>query len=87
MALIATAAFAMASSALASNSVLHPRDVPILPPCSYPFTDFVYSGCFIDSQPILGLTFDPLLNGNLVTPELCIAACKANGYKYAGEWS
>ncbi|MCJ1306509.1 hypothetical protein MMC25_000152 [Agyrium rufum] len=55
------------------------------PPCLNEFTPFEYVDCYVDPSIPRALTFTPPgLDGDEMTPELCTAACKANGYRYAG---
>lgn len=54
------------------------------PPCVYPYTDFVYSGCFVDAVYNRSLPFETALEFNNATVEQCTAWCKGNGYRYAG---
>ena len=73
-----TTAFAVDHSHARRNSI-----VPA-PPCTYPFTNFNYVGCYTDPSTVRALIFDPGLDFDTMTPSLCIAACKGNGFRYAG---
>ncbi|KAH7118765.1 WSC domain-containing protein [Dendryphion nanum] len=54
------------------------------PPCPYPYTPFVYSGCFADARSARTLSYGPGVDYGTSTIETCTAACKGNGFKYAG---
>ncbi|KAF2676831.1 WSC-domain-containing protein, partial [Lentithecium fluviatile CBS 122367] len=54
------------------------------PPCVYPYTEFVYSGCYVDSVGSRALPFQTELEFNNATVEQCTAYCKGNNYRYAG---
>ncbi|KAF2786774.1 WSC-domain-containing protein [Melanomma pulvis-pyrius CBS 109.77] len=69
------------SSAAAS---LFARNNPPRPPCVYPYTKFVYSGCYQDSVFSRSLPFQADLDFNNATVEQCTAYCKGNNYRYAG---
>ncbi|MCJ1478920.1 hypothetical protein MMC13_007604 [Lambiella insularis] len=64
------------------------NDYDAQPPCTYPFTPFVYSGCYVDpSSPIQNRALDYSPTGQNqanMTVEWCTASCKANGFRYAG---
>lgn len=60
------------------------RNNPPQPPCVYPYTKFVYSGCFVDSVSSRTLPFQTVLEFNNATVEQCTAYCKGNNYRYAG---
>ncbi|PVH95642.1 WSC-domain-containing protein [Periconia macrospinosa] len=71
--------------ALASTTeLLVARNNPPQPPCVYPYTKFVYSGCFVDSVSSRALPFMTELEFNNATVEQCTAYCKGNNYRYAG---
>ncbi|KAI9891811.1 MAG: hypothetical protein M1814_002376 [Vezdaea aestivalis] len=57
---------------------------PAQPPCTYPFTDFDYVGCYVEGSSARTLPFSPQLDFNTMTPQKCVASCKANGFRYAG---
>ncbi|KAF1987032.1 WSC-domain-containing protein [Aulographum hederae CBS 113979] len=82
----AFAASALFASATA-NSLLPRNDQVPVAPCAYPYTAFLYSGCYIDNPPGVGLRALPFatpLEFNNMTVEACTAECKSNGYRYAG---
>ncbi|MCJ1459416.1 hypothetical protein MMC28_009794 [Mycoblastus sanguinarius] len=55
------------------------------PPCSVPFTPFLYAGCYTDPSSPRALPFSPAgLDTQNMTVEICVAECKGNGYRYAG---
>ncbi|KAF1963834.1 WSC-domain-containing protein [Byssothecium circinans] len=60
------------------------RNNPPQPPCVYPYTKFVYSGCFADSVSSRALPFMTELEFNNATVEQCTSYCKGNNYRYAG---
>ncbi|KAF2640151.1 WSC-domain-containing protein [Massarina eburnea CBS 473.64] len=68
----------------ASGQLLSIRNNPPQPPCVYPYTKFVYSGCFGDSVSSRALPFMTELEFNNATVEQCTAYCKGNDYRYAG---
>ncbi|KAF2730129.1 WSC-domain-containing protein [Polyplosphaeria fusca] len=70
-------------SAQASN-LLFARNNPPQPPCVYPYTDFVYSGCYLDSTSSRSLPFVAEMEFTNATVQQCIAYCKGNNYRYAG---
>ncbi|MCJ1322778.1 hypothetical protein MMC15_008128 [Xylographa vitiligo] len=85
--LTASAAASLLGSAVEAGVIpLLPRnDYPAQPPCMYPYTPFVYSGCYVDpSLPTRALDWSPDLNSQNMTVELCTSSCKANGFRYAG---
>lgn len=70
---------------LASASLsLFARNNPPSPPCVYPYTKFVYSGCFKDSVDSRALPFMTELEFTNATVEQCTSYCKGNNYRYAG---
>lgn len=77
-ALLNLAAFASASE------LLWARNNPPQPPCVYPYTEFVYSGCFTDSVSSRALPFMTEMEFYNATVEQCTAYCKGNNYRYAG---
>ncbi|KAF2495308.1 WSC-domain-containing protein [Lophium mytilinum] len=81
-----SSAFALAAllSSATAHTTLQRRTQTPLPPCSYPFTDFVSSGCYVDSVSSRTLPFMAPIEFNNATIEICTAACKGNGYRYAG---
>lgn len=50
----------------------------------YPYTEFVYSGCYHDAVSSRSLPFQAELEFNNATVEQCTAYCKGNNYRYAG---
>lgn len=54
------------------------------PPCVYPYTEFVYSGCYADAVFNRSLPFETKLEFNNATVEQCTSWCKGNNYRYAG---
>jgi hypothetical protein len=54
------------------------------PPCAYPYTNFVYSGCYADAVYNRSLPFETKLEFNNATVQQCTAWCKGNNYRYAG---
>ncbi|KAI9673516.1 MAG: hypothetical protein M1829_004023 [Trizodia sp. TS-e1964] len=86
-----SAAMSMAFSLLASGAsasanlrLVERTNGPVSPPCTYPFAPWSYSGCYTDPSVPRALSFDTQLPQDGMTVELCIATCKANGYRYAG---
>ncbi|KAF2267440.1 WSC-domain-containing protein [Lojkania enalia] len=67
-----------------SATYLWERNNPPQPPCVYPYTEFVYSGCFHDSVSSRALPFMAEIEFNNATVEQCTAYCKGNNYRYAG---
>jgi len=74
----------MAVAAAVESPLLLARNNPPQPPCVYPYTDFVYSGCYVDSVGSRALPFQTELEFNTATVEGCTSYCKGNGYRYAG---
>ncbi|KAL5392928.1 hypothetical protein DPSP01_000621 [Paraphaeosphaeria sporulosa] len=68
----------------AASPSLFARNNPPQPPCVYPYTKFVYSGCFADSVASRALPFKADLEFTNATIEQCTAYCKGNNYRYAG---
>ncbi|MCJ1255436.1 hypothetical protein MMC24_003252 [Lignoscripta atroalba] len=58
-------------------------DYPAEPPCAYPFTSFLYAGCYEDHNHQT-LNYNPRLDSQDMTVQKCTASCKANGFRYAG---
>ena len=82
---ITSSLLALAAPVLVTSAALFPRNsYPASPPCTVPFTDFVYSGCYHDGSEPRALLFDTGLDMQNMTVELCVQSCKANGYRYAG---
>ncbi|KAJ6262673.1 hypothetical protein Dda_3485 [Drechslerella dactyloides] len=74
----------LASSLDTSSSQLSKRTYePHYPVCPYAFTDWEYVDCYNDPDGKT-LRFNPKINGPDMTIEKCWAACKGNGYRYAG---
>ena len=85
MRLIASLILALAAPVLVASASLYPRNsYPASPPCTVPFTNFVYSGCYHDGSEPRALLFDTQLDSQNMTIETCTQSCKANGYRYAG---
>ena len=83
--LTASAAASLLGSAVEAGVIpLLPRnDYPAQPPCMYPYTPFVYSGCYVDpSLPTRALDWSPDLNSQNMTVELCTSSCKGTSYPY-----
>jgi len=78
------AVLALVGVASASGKFLFPRNNPPSPPCVYPYTKFVYSGCFKDAVFGRALPFQTELEFTNATVEQCTAYCKGNNYRYAG---
>ena len=74
----------LAAIAPLSSASLFRRTGEQLPPCAEPYTDFVYSGCYIDAVSSRSLPFQTTLEFNNATVQQCTAWCKGNGYRYAG---
>lgn len=55
-----------------------------LPSCPAPFTPFVYSGCYTSVSNPDTLPFRTEVPRANMTVEKCQAACKGNGYRFAG---
>jgi hypothetical protein len=72
-----------AIASIASGSLLT-RNNPPQPPCVYPYTKFVYSGCYHDAVFSRALPFQTELEWTNATVEQCTAYCKGNNYRYAG---
>jgi hypothetical protein len=68
-------ALAALTSAVTATGVLKARTEVPLPLCTYPFTDFVYSGCYTE-VPGRALVFRSPLDSKNMTVELCTAECK-----------
>lgn len=81
MALFAVAGLVAVTSASQS---LFARNNPPQPPCVYPYTEFVYSGCYVDAVSSRALPFQAELEFNNATVEQCTSYCKGNNYRYAG---
>lgn len=68
------------SAFFASNTFanLLPRNNgPTAPPCSVPFTPYLYAGCYTDSASPHALEFSPVgLEKQNMTVETCAAVCK-----------
>jgi hypothetical protein len=77
--LVSTTTAAAVDHSLSRRNAIVPA-----PPCTYPFTNFNYVGCYTDPSSPRALIFDPGLDFDTMTPSLCIAACKGNGFRYAG---
>ncbi|OCK83019.1 WSC-domain-containing protein [Lepidopterella palustris CBS 459.81] len=78
-------AFAVTVLLSSVSATVHKRNQAPLPPCSYPFTSFVYSGCYQDNDVYnRPLPFTAPIDFNNATIEICAAACKGNNYRYAG---
>ena len=69
----------------AGLSFVSANDIYNIPPCTQPYTPFIYSGCYTENTSgARALPFNPSLSFNSMTVERCTAACKSNGYRYAG---
>ena len=74
--------FAISTAVVLSTSTvfasLLPRnDGPTAPPCSVPFTPYLYAGCYTDSGSPRALPFGPDgLDRQNMTIETCVAECK-----------
>ncbi|OCL14883.1 WSC-domain-containing protein [Glonium stellatum] len=77
-------AFAVTALLSSATAFLEKRTQTPLPPCSYPYTPFIYSGCYYDAVYNRSLPFMAPIEFNNATVEQCTAACKGNGYRYAG---
>ncbi|KAL8994275.1 MAG: hypothetical protein Q9169_005710 [Polycauliona sp. 2 TL-2023] len=70
---------------LASHSLanLVPRtDGPTAPPCSVPFTPYLYAGCYTDTKSPRALSFSPVgQDRQSMTVEKCAAVCKGKTRK------
>lgn len=77
-------AFAVTALLSSATAFFEKRTQTPLPPCSYPYTPFIYSGCFYDSVSTRSLPFMAPIEFNNATVEQCTAACKGNNYRYAG---
>ncbi|PSN61363.1 WSC-domain-containing protein [Corynespora cassiicola Philippines] len=53
-------------------------------PCYYEFQKFTYESCYEDFRSARALDYSPGLNFSTTTVEKCWAACKSNGYHFAG---
>lgn len=69
-------AFAVTALLSSATAFFEKRTQTPLPPCSYPYTPFVYSGCFYDSVSTRSLPFMAPIEFNNATVEQCTAACK-----------
>lgn len=69
------------SSLLGLISATQINQLPCLPGT---YTPYEYVGCFEDSRDGRALSFGPGVDFGTATIEKCTAACKANGYHYAG---
>lgn len=55
------------------------------PPCEPgSYTPYTYVGCFEDDPNARSLDYNSGLDFGSMTVDICTAACKANGYHYAG---
>ena len=63
--------------AVTANANIFARDdYPAQPPCSYPYTSFLYTGCYVDASLPRPLNYDPHLDITNMTVQLCTASCK-----------
>lgn len=63
-------------------------DGPTAPPCSVPFTPYLYAGCYSDTRSPRALAFSPVgQNRQEMTIEKCAAVCKGKslGNSFVGE--
>jgi hypothetical protein len=67
-----------------ASALLFPRTGEHQPPCVYPYTEFVYSGCYMDSVSSRSLPFQTKSEFTNATVEQCTSYCKGNNYRYAG---
>jgi hypothetical protein len=67
------AVLALVGVAFASSNSLFPRNNPPSLPCAYPYTKFVYSGCFKDAVFGRALPFQTELEFTNATVEQCTA--------------
>ena len=74
--LAASMALSAFTSTVGATNLLERNSAPSAPPCSYPFTPFVYVGCYTDTSVPRTLPFSTGLNTYNMTVELCVASCK-----------
>lgn len=72
-----SAAFVVSSLVAVTTATITPNS-----PCVYPFTDFVYSGCYADSPDARSLPFDSTIEFGVMTVEACVAYCKVRYIPY-----
>ena len=72
--------FVVVSAFLTSHSfasLVARNDGPTSPPCSVPFTPYLYAGCYTDPGTPRALVFAPVgLDRQKMTVETCTAVCK-----------
>ena len=74
--LTASTALSAFFSVVGAIDLLERNSAPAVPPCTYPFTPFVYVGCYTDTSVPRTLPFDTRLDTQNMTVELCVASCK-----------